>query len=37
MVKRLVVRGSAHSSNISKKTQTKGWPLDIHVGNTDGV
>lgn len=31
MVKRSVVRSSARSSNISKKTQTKGWPTDIHV------
>lgn len=28
-------RSSARSSNISKKTQTKGWPTDIHVGNRD--
>lgn len=30
-----MVRSPARSSNISKKTQTKGWPTDIHVGNTD--
>lgn len=32
--KRSVVCSPACSSNISKKTQTKGWPTDIHVGNT---